>query len=243
MDHKRKAFAVSQHNRYSAIADLNRDTKVTGQGSCDNDNSSEPGIMVLEEELTLERRKCESGITHQSHKKSKASKKISQLLVGDSIVRDVNLGKDTEVLKEVRCVPGATASRDKKYILKIVKNASKDYDLDAIIHLGTNDLSQKDVLSVQKDFQSLEYELSNMGCRLIFSEVLPVYKEQKGKGQRVAEFNVWLKECVKGKAFVLLVMMSAAGPMKNCTKEMVCIHQRKGLSYLALNSQISWINI
>lgn len=200
--HKHKTFAVSQHNRYSALADLNGDTKVTGQGN--NDDSNKQGIVVQSEEPTSEMQKCEPGIMHQSHNKSKVPKKRSHLLIGDSIVRDVNLGKDMEVLKEVRCLPGATASRDKRRILKIVKNASKDCEVDAIIHLGTNDLSQKDAASVQNDFQSLGYELSSTGCRLIFSEVIPVYKEQKGKGQRIAEFNVWLKEWCKKEGFGLI---------------------------------------
>ncbi|XP_032064336.1 uncharacterized protein LOC116502570 [Thamnophis elegans] len=61
------------------------DTKVTGQDRCDDNDSNKQGILVQDEELIFDRGKCETDITHQSHKKSKVSKKRSHLLIGDSM--------------------------------------------------------------------------------------------------------------------------------------------------------------
>lgn len=89
---------------------------------------------------------------------SKESRKSSHLLVGDPIFREVNLGKDLDDWKDVRCLPDAAASRDKRHIFKIIKNASKDCDEDIVVYLATNDLFKKVVLSVQKDFQNVGQE-------------------------------------------------------------------------------------
>lgn len=51
-----------------------------------------------------------------------------------------------KVLKVVRYLSGATARRKKRYMVKLVKNAS-DCDVDVVVHLDIF-LSRKDVFSV-----------------------------------------------------------------------------------------------
>lgn len=47
VNHKHEDFGVSLHNRYSALAKLNRDTKVADSAVCgDDDHSIEQGIVV-----------------------------------------------------------------------------------------------------------------------------------------------------------------------------------------------------
>lgn len=50
--HKHKTFGVSLHNRYTALAELNRDTKVTDSAICDrDDDTTEQGIVSVTKKL------------------------------------------------------------------------------------------------------------------------------------------------------------------------------------------------
>lgn len=60
-----------------------------------------------------------------------------------------------EILKEVRYLPGATPCREKKHIVKIVKNASKNYGIDVVVHICTNDLCKKMCFLCRKISRSL----------------------------------------------------------------------------------------
>lgn len=44
-------------------------------------------------------------------------------------------------LKLVKCLPGATVNRYKRHIANIAKVASKDKEVNLVVHLGINDLS------------------------------------------------------------------------------------------------------
>lgn len=136
----------------------------------------------------------------QSGTEKGLKKKRKHLLVGDSIVRGVALGQNEDGLKEVRCLPGATASRDKRRISNIVKAATKETEVDLIIHLGTNDLSQKSVEEVKMEFQSLSLELSRMTDSITFSEILPD-RSDNSKRLRILEFNGWLRQWCKEEGF------------------------------------------
>lgn len=95
--------------------------------------------------------------------------------MGDSIIRGVHLG-NTAVEKQVRCIPGATAPRDKERMLRIVKAARKDGEVDVIVHLGTNDLANAEVRAVTDEFRKLGTALKQVATTVTFSAVLPVHR-------------------------------------------------------------------
>lgn len=131
--------------------------------------------MVHEEAVVLGNRRPDSGVANQPWVVSKVSKERSHLLDGESIARGVHLRKGCgDLERQEGSAWCSIASREKGCFVKILKNASKDFDI--VVHPGTNDLSQKDVLSLQKDFQSFGQEMSKISYSFTFSEVLPVQK-------------------------------------------------------------------
>lgn len=86
VNHKHEAVGVSLNNRYSILAELNRDNQVTGSAVCgDSDDSTKQGIMVHEEEVVLNKGRCQSGIANQAFEVNKVSKKRTHFLAGDSM--------------------------------------------------------------------------------------------------------------------------------------------------------------
>lgn len=76
VDYKHKAFGVSLHNRYNALVELNTDMKGADSVLCDDDNvSTEQGIVFCEEEIVLDKGRCESDIANQPCEVSKLFKR------------------------------------------------------------------------------------------------------------------------------------------------------------------------
>ena len=120
-----------------------------------------------------------------------------QLLVGDSIIRGVKF----EEKGFVRCLPGATASRDRRRILKIIKQAKMEKEVDVIVHIGTNDLACNEVSKVTEAFHTLGKDIQEIASTVSFSAVLPVHNRQHDKQLRIKEFNAWLGEWCLNQGF------------------------------------------
>lgn len=123
--------------------------------------------------------------------------------MGDSTIRGVHLGKATADEKQVRCLPGATAPRDKERMLRIVKAARKDGEVDVIVHLGTNDLANAEVRAVTDEFRKLGTALKQVATTVTFSAVLPVHRGED-RTHCIRYFNGWLKKwcLVEGIGFI-----------------------------------------
>uniref|UniRef100_A0A8C5PB88 SGNH hydrolase-type esterase domain-containing protein n=1 Tax=Leptobrachium leishanense TaxID=445787 RepID=A0A8C5PB88_9ANUR len=134
--------------------------------------------------------------TATKDKKEKVGLDRRQLLLGDSIIRGVEL----ESSGLVRCLPGATARRDKRRILNIVKQAKQQGEVDVLVHLGTNDLASNEVSEIKEDFCVLGGEIQQIASTVSFSDVLPVHNIQD-RQMRNREFNLWLREWCREQGF------------------------------------------
>lgn len=114
MNHKHEAFGVSLHSRYGVFAELNRDTKVAVS---DSDDSTEQEILIHEEDVVLDKRRSASGVANQPCLVSKVSKSETSFWL--VTVRDVNLGKEMEDLKEVRYLAGVLPAEKRNELLRL----------------------------------------------------------------------------------------------------------------------------
>lgn len=135
--------------------------------------------------------------TATKDKKEKVGLDRRQLLLGDSIIRGVEL----ESSGLVKCLPGATARRDRRRILNIVEQAKQEGEVDVLVHLGTNDLASNEVSEIKEDFCVLGGDIQQIASTVSFSEVLPVHNIQKDRQMRIREFNGWLREWCREQGF------------------------------------------
>lgn len=135
--------------------------------------------------------------TAAKDKKDKVKSQRKQLLLGESIIRSVELKENGFV----RCLPGATARRDRRRIINIVKQAKQEGDVDVLVHLGTNDLACNEVSEVKKSFITLGNDVQDFASTISFSEVLPVHNVQNDRQRRIKEFNIWLSKWCQEQGF------------------------------------------
>ncbi|XP_056374072.1 uncharacterized protein LOC130269327 [Hyla sarda] len=113
--------SVGLHNSFAALSEC--------KGNMDIGSSTEG-----EEPSTPMSNVCK---TAAKEKKDKVKSERKQLLLGDSIIRSMELKENGFV----RGLPSATARRDRRLILNIVKQAKQEGEVDVLVHLGTNVLA------------------------------------------------------------------------------------------------------
>ena len=174
VDRRHVPQSVALHNSFAALSEC-------------KSNMEDGSSTVGEKQSSPMPKVCK---TAAKDKKEKVRIDSKQLLVGDSIIRGVKFEENGVV----RCLPGATASRDRRRILNIVRQAKQEREVDVIVHLGTNDLACNEVSKVKEAFHTLGKNIPEVAPNVSFSAVLPVHNVQHERKMRIKEFIVWLGE-------------------------------------------------
>lgn len=121
--------------------------------------------------------------------KSEVSDKI--VIVGDSIVRNLNIyGESRKVHTE--CLPGARVL-DVAYVAEYLLNNKFKNVEQVIIHAGTNDVKHKESETLKKHFIVLIENLTTLNKKVIISGPLPVYNRGCETFSRLLSLNTWLR--------------------------------------------------
>ncbi|XP_052407393.1 uncharacterized protein LOC127952728 [Carassius gibelio] len=112
----------------------------------------------------------------------------SALVIGDSIVRNVNIKTPATIVK---CLPGARAP-DILANLKVLANAKRKYSK-IVIHAGANDVRLRQSEITKNNFKEVCELASTMSDTVICSGPLPVYRGDE-MHSRLSSLNGWMSK-------------------------------------------------
>ena len=112
----------------------------------------------------------------------------SALVIGDSIVRNVNIETPATIVK---CLPGARAP-DILANLKVLANAKRKYSK-IVIHAGANDVRLRQSEITKNNFKEVCELASTMSDTVICSGPLPAYRGDE-MHSRLSSLNGWMSK-------------------------------------------------
>ena len=117
-------------------------------------------------------------------KTSSTQKDRRVVVIGDSLLRG-------STLREVCCLPGAQVRDISRKLPGLI--CPSDYYPLLIVQAGSDEVAEKSLRTIKKDFRGLGWVVDGVGVQVVFSSILSVAGQDTEKYQKTHLINKWLK--------------------------------------------------
>ena len=94
--------------------------------------------------------------------------------------------------REVCCLPGARVRDIKRQITSLVRPS--DYYPLLVIQAGNNEVVERSLKSLKKDFKALGWLIEGSGAQVVFSSIAQVEGKTTDRGWKTYLINTWLRD-------------------------------------------------
>ena len=125
---------------------------------------------------------------------SSIKKERRVIVVGDSVLRDTKgpICRPDPYHREVCCLPGARVRDIKKKATALVQPS--DYYPLLVIQAGNDELVERSLKSLKKDFKALGWLVEGSGTQVVFSSIPQVEGKNTERGWKTHLINTWLRD-------------------------------------------------